>query len=217
MAVGRTGDAAEELARAYQLDRVTPSVALNLASARLQAGEFGHVKEILDLERDSSYPWSAFSLRVDDRLFQRDWAGLTRLTSAIPHGIPPDWALAFRLYGETATALAHRDDTQYAALRARLRNESTANPDTDGALNAIQAAVAADRSSNLLMYGHWVPLFAVDLVELRRNPRLPGLLANWGLFDYWRTTGQWPDFCAEPGLPFDCKAEARKYASAAHS
>jgi TolB-like protein/Tfp pilus assembly protein PilF/transcriptional regulator with XRE-family HTH domain len=228
-AVGRNGDAANELARAYELDRVTPSVALNLASARLQAGEFEDVMDILDLERDSLYPWPVFNLRVEYHLFQRDWAGLARQTSTIPHYIPPDWAQVFRLYGETATALAHRDDTQYAALRARLRNMSTAQPDsdavqfltalgdTDGALNAIQAAVAADRSSNLMMYGNWVALFADNLVELRRNPRLPGLLASWGLFDYWRTSGQWPDFCSEPGLSFDCKAEVRKNTSPAHS
>jgi hypothetical protein len=221
--VGRNRDAADELARAYQLDRVTPAVALNLAQARLRAGEFEDVKEILDLERDSIYPWPVFDLRVDSHFSQRDWAGLARQTSAIPPYIPPRQAPVYRLYGEAATALAHRDDTQYAALRARLRNVSTTDfgevpqfltalGDTGGALDAIQTAVAAERSSNLLLYDSWSSLFEEDLVELRRNPRVPGLLARWGLFDYWRTTGQWPDFCAEPGLPFDCRAEARKAA-----
>ena len=31
-----------------------------------------------------------------------------------------------------------------------------------------------------------------------------------GLVDYWRTTGKWPDFCSDPSLPYDCKAEAAK-------
>jgi hypothetical protein len=31
-----------------------------------------------------------------------------------------------------------------------------------------------------------------------------------GLFDYWRKSGRWPDFCFEEELPYDCKAEAAK-------
>jgi len=40
-----------------------------------------------------------------------------------------------------------------------------------------------------------------------------GLAARIGLADYWRATGQWPDFCAEPGLPYDCRAEAARLAA----
>jgi DNA-binding winged helix-turn-helix (wHTH) protein/TolB-like protein len=46
--------------------------------------------------------------------------------------------------------------------------------------------------------------------ELQRDPRFIALAAKLGLVDYWRATGKWPDFCAEPGLPYDCKAEAAK-------
>jgi hypothetical protein len=38
------------------------------------------------------------------------------------------------------------------------------------------------------------------------------LMARLGLVDYWRASGHWPDFCSEPGLPYDCKAEATKLA-----
>jgi len=43
------------------------------------------------------------------------------------------------------------------------------------------------------------------------------LAARVGLVDYWRTSGHWPDFCFEPGLPYDCKAEAAKLALTATS
>jgi hypothetical protein len=33
------------------------------------------------------------------------------------------------------------------------------------------------------------------------------------LLDYWRASGKWPDFCFEPDLPYDCKAEAAKLAA----
>jgi hypothetical protein len=45
---------------------------------------------------------------------------------------------------------------------------------------------------------------------MRRDPRFMSLAAKLGLVDYWRSSGKWPDFCSEPGLPYDCKAEAAK-------
>jgi tetratricopeptide (TPR) repeat protein len=53
-------------------------------------------------------------------------------------------------------------------------------------------------------------LFRPNLAPLRRDPRFMPLAARLGLVDYWRSTGKWPDFCSEPGLPYDCKAAAAK-------
>ena len=53
-------------------------------------------------------------------------------------------------------------------------------------------------------------LFSPLGADLRRDPRFIGLAAQLGLLDYWRSTGKWPDFCAEPGLSYDCRAEAAK-------
>jgi adenylate cyclase len=59
-------------------------------------------------------------------------------------------------------------------------------------------------------------LFFPHGMALRRDPRFIALAAKLGLVDYWRATGKWPDFCAEPGLPYDCKTEAAKLAGARH-
>lgn len=55
-------------------------------------------------------------------------------------------------------------------------------------------------------------LFTSQAAPLRRDRRFMSLMATLGLVDYWRTTGNWPDFCAEPGLPYDCKALAARLA-----
>jgi len=113
-------------------------------------------------------------------------------------------------------------------LLSRLRSETAADPeyraqfltalgDTDGALDAIQAWVTAERSGSLMTYCAWDALFSQNLAPLRQNPRVPQLLARWGLLDYWRQSGKWPDFCGEPGLAFDCKAAAGKKTSPSHS
>jgi hypothetical protein len=59
-------------------------------------------------------------------------------------------------------------------------------------------------------------LFYPEMKALRADPRFMALAARLGLVDYWRTTGHWPDFCSEPGLPYDCKVEAAKAAGARH-
>lgn len=51
--------------------------------------------------------------------------------------------------------------------------------------------------------------------NLRRDPRFMEVAARIKLVDYWRTSGHWPDYCAEPGLPYDCKTEAAKVLAAA--
>jgi DNA-binding winged helix-turn-helix (wHTH) protein len=54
-------------------------------------------------------------------------------------------------------------------------------------------------------------LFAQNTAPMRRQPRFMALTAKLGLAAYWKATDRWPEFCAEPGLPYDCKVEAAKY------
>jgi hypothetical protein len=57
-------------------------------------------------------------------------------------------------------------------------------------------------------------LFGPEAAGMRRDPRFMQLANRIGLVRYWHATGKWPDFCAEPGLPYDCKAEAARMAAA---
>ncbi len=51
--------------------------------------------------------------------------------------------------------------------------------------------------------------FLPQLREFRRDPRFMPLAARVGLAEYWLTADRWPDFCAEPDLPYECKSAAR--------
>jgi tetratricopeptide (TPR) repeat protein len=53
-------------------------------------------------------------------------------------------------------------------------------------------------------------LFRPWTANVRRDPRFMRLAQRVGLLDYWRKSGSWPDFCAEPDMPYDCKKEAAK-------
>jgi DNA-binding winged helix-turn-helix (wHTH) protein/TolB-like protein len=58
----------------------------------------------------------------------------------------------------------------------------------------------------------WDPeiMFMPAAAALRRDPRILDLAHRHGLVLYWATSGKWPDFCAQPHLPYDCRAEARR-------
>jgi DNA-binding winged helix-turn-helix (wHTH) protein/Tfp pilus assembly protein PilF len=57
-------------------------------------------------------------------------------------------------------------------------------------------------------------LFSAVVSPLRQERRFMDLAERLGLAAYWRTTGRWPEFCSQPGLPYDCKTEAARTASA---
>jgi tetratricopeptide (TPR) repeat protein len=54
-------------------------------------------------------------------------------------------------------------------------------------------------------------LFRPAFRDVWRDPRSMAAAAHLGLLYYWKTSGNWPDFCSDPKLPYDCKKEAAKY------
>jgi len=45
----------------------------------------------------------------------------------------------------------------------------------------------------------------------RRDPRVMELFDATRQLDYWLETGNWPDYCAHPELPYDCEEAAQRY------
>src|SRR5439155_8390003 len=54
-------------------------------------------------------------------------------------------------------------------------------------------------------------LFLPEFAKLRADPRFMKIAAERGLVRYWRSTGNWPDFCSDERLTYDCKKEAANY------
>ena len=52
--------------------------------------------------------------------------------------------------------------------------------------------------------------FRPQMKKFRSDPRFMIVAKRAGLVDYWQKSGEWPDYCADPDLPYDCKAEAAK-------
>ena len=56
----------------------------------------------------------------------------------------------------------------------------------------------------------WSELFSPDAAGLRADPAFFRKMADLGLARWWVTHNRWPDFCAEPGLTYECASEAEK-------
>src|SRR5579859_5552721 len=155
-----------------------------------------------------------------------EWAGRWREAGALFH----DPASRPPLDPRTAEALdaaiaAHETHTATDIAKARRVALSIApNSELDSAV-AIEALaglglvddafILAGRSASAGTMGdHVADLFDPSTAALRRDLRFMPLAARLGLVDYWRSSGHWPDFCSEPGLPYDCKVEAAKLAAA---
>lgn len=63
-------------------------------------------------------------------------------------------------------------------------------------------------------HGKWSILFGPSSTSLRRDPRFFATMARLGLVAIWSERGQWPDFCSEPGLRYDCRVEAARLTAA---
>ena len=52
------------------------------------------------------------------------------------------------------------------------------------------------------------PLFYPEMKAFRHDARFMPFAKRLGLVDYWKRSGHWPDFCADPDIPYDCRKVA---------
>jgi hypothetical protein len=126
----------------------------------------------------------------------------------------------FEMEGALLAAMKNRTPANIAKLR-RIASAAPPGPNAlkSSAIQALSmlglvddAFAAADTyTPGMPMSGADAEfLFFTSTKAMRRDSRFIKLAAKFGLIDYWRESGHWPDYCSEPGLPYDCKTEADK-------
>lgn len=210
--VGRMSDAISAARRAAELDPLSPAVTTQLIMVLAYGGQMNEARQELaraeqlwagtDALGDALW---AFHLRYGDPVLAKkyageSWDGLELYLNAradptpanvekMDAGLRPLYSreLNGSNFGWTVQALAEFERVdEVLALLARSPTDMVAN------------------SSYLF--------FRPGLAPLRRDPRFMAVAKRIGLVDYWRSSGKWPDFCSDVQLPYDCKAEAAKYA-----
>lgn len=214
--VGLMTGAVDDAQRAAQLDPLSPAMRNGYIGALAYAGRMDAAQaELLEAEQ----LWPGATTLVD-----------ARYRLSLRYGDPAD---ARRLQDAgVVTGGSHLRDL---FLKARM-NPTPANvdqavafawsiyrraPESVGEL--IQVLGEFDREEELLpILTSWnrpeeVPftadvLFRPPLREMWHDPRFMRVARAFGLLKYWLESDTWPEFCADPDLPYDCKAEAAKLA-----
>jgi DNA-binding winged helix-turn-helix (wHTH) protein/tetratricopeptide (TPR) repeat protein len=218
--VGRIRDAIESGRRAVELNPLSPNYRGGAALGLAHAGDSQAARQEIAaaealwpgtwqirfvrfaLERDFGDPRIALAMLDDSRNFiflgspeERHQMGLYLRARADPTPANVDASLA-----SYAASLRGGPQTGLRYLQALGRFGRT-----DAAFRLSyrpELAFLLRNRTEVLFYPHMRPM--------RRDPRFMALARHLGLLQYWRSSGIWPDFCSEPDLPYNCRAEARR-------
>lgn len=221
--VGRIAEGAARHARAYQLDPLSAPVVAQYAWCLLRIWETSRAEAVIDetIRRWGAGDWGLWYLKFE--LFMRRgefaaaraWIDETNRISSHPTDAANLLAVQKQLVAFAAAtdpAMAEREKRELLAAVGRSAAQYPAVVrtligvgDHDTAFEIARQQIAAGSRwfrGSALMHG---PATASFLAE----PRVMELFAANGLAAYWLETDRWPDFSAQPELPYDCRALAR--------
>jgi len=210
MTVGRNNDAVVDAERTARLDPLASYSRSEYIRALAFSGRLSRAFE----ELSAFQPFSPVAMNLTDTTFRLN----------MRYGDPQPALKILRAYGTSkaheAFLMARIEPTQENIERAvALASGFASERGSYAAASEVLAAFGRDDEVfEMLMR---VPreradlfllqtLFRPTLEKLRQKPRFLSVAQRFGLLDYWRRSGKWPDFCNEPGLPYDCKTEAAK-------
>jgi hypothetical protein len=223
--VGRVDDARNARSHAYLLDPLTSAIAANYVSQLVHGNRIGDAQAII-ASKSHNWPWPMrLHAQLDLLTFTKDWAGVLQLLDD-PRSqtwLGSDFHSAAR---KSVLALTSQDPKQVeSALMAWKENFSSRFlaervnfvlllGDLETALAIVEAHFLPPASGQRLDEPFYGSLFREEFAPLRRDRRFLNVVTHWGLLDYWRQSGKWPDFCSDPQLTYDCRAEADRLIAA---
>ena len=217
--VGRGHDALPWFRRAYNVDPLHND---NVFTYAVSLAAEGHPAESQNFQELMRTKWPDSTKTKDAHFWSSMLSGATgEVLNMIadpgqwPMGMNRKsaevWRLALTASNDNSARLrAIRAIKDSAADGSLLRGEAllllSLLNDVDGAFAQAQEYEPSDP--------RWGPfLFLEPTQVMRLDPRFMPLSVKLGFAAYWRASGQWPDFCRSPDLPYDCKKEVDKLAA----
>jgi DNA-binding winged helix-turn-helix (wHTH) protein len=217
--VGRLGDAVASARLAVTLDPLAPAQRQTLIRALGSAGEVGAARA--EVNRLSRMWPDSFYARLARQTFEARYGDPRRALQSlddIDNGRlrSPGASPYMRLFLEARISRSPAAvDAMARAFAAALRS----HPDwvwyvlqSFGEFGLVDESYRQVVEPETLGPLQWASetLFRPQMRAFRRDTRFMPLANRLGLVRYWHSSGQWPDFCAEPELPYNCRAEARR-------
>lgn len=217
MFVGRTREAVTDAQRAVKFDPLSPSARKTLVLAYAFAGQLEAARAEL---REAERIWpGAMNLMSARHLIDLRYGDARAALALLTTGEIGAWNV-----DETRAFLEARIDRSPRKVERALEEARAHFAREPESLSNLSQSLAEFRRLDELIQillttdPDLIPflpgvLFRPQFSALHRDRRFMVISERLGLLDYWRTSGKWPDFCAEPALPYDCKAEAAKLAA----
>ena len=213
--VGRLQQSVDYARRAVRADPLSPGVRTPLIFALASAGEIEAAKGAL---KEAELLWPGATNLISARFDLMARYGDPREARAMLRS-----GKVQRKYISPAmdSFLEARIDPSPAKVDHALREARDISERYPG--NYIDALAEFRRKEEIIKslfeYDHGVFVGPVQVFDARyrflhNDVRFMAIMKKWGIqFDYWRKSGNWPDFCYKPGLPYDCKVEAARLAA----
>ena len=217
--VGRMNDAVNDTGRAVQIDPLSPANQQSFASELAYSGDVAAgYAQLRKAER--LWPNSTTVLLARYRMDLR--FGDAREAQALRR----EFAIQVAQNPAQAMFIEARINPTPKNIDAALEAERTINRQIPPFIASLVQALAyfgrKDEVIDLLInypggrYREYIGynaevLFRPMMRDVWRDPRSMAGAAHVGLLHYWKASGQWPDFCFDPTLPYDCRKEATKY------
>ncbi len=217
--VGRMNDAVADLSQALQLDPLSPATQQSFASELAYSGNVAAgYAQLRKAERlwPNSMTIGMARYRMDLRFGDPREAQQLYLKYPVQLGQNPAQAkfIEARISPtpqniEAAIEPARKLNRQFPPFIADLAQSFGQFGRKDEAIDLL-INYPGGRWSEFIGYNAEV-LFRPAMREIWRDPRSMAGAAHVGLLHYWKVSGNWPDFCFDTTLPYDCKNEAAKY------
>lgn len=212
--VGRMGEAIIDVTRAVQLEPLSPAIRNAYISTLAYGGRISMAEKALD---QAERLWPGTSSVRDARFryhlrYGNPSEALELLQSGI-EGIEP-------VHEVHKAFLEARIDpnSQNIARAVELSRAGAVKLEDFGFLGQALGEFGREEAlyeelakwKGPLPAGQAHTFFRPTLKKFRQDPRFMVVAERLGLVDYWQKSGKWPDFCLQPDLPYNCKAEAAK-------
>ena len=215
MEVGRMKDAVNDARRAAQLRPFSPRAQESYISALTYAGHIDVAEQEL-AKAEALFPGASSFAEARYRLNLRYGSAEDALKRLQQGELPLLPGQEDFLKARIAPTSAN-----VAAAIARARKRLDGSPITSA--DYVQTLAAFGRTDELFTFLLTLPrtyqtgfegvLFRPPFRAFWHDPRSMEIAARFGLVEYWRTSGHWPDLCSWPDLPYDCTKEAARLAA----
>jgi tetratricopeptide (TPR) repeat protein len=214
--VGRMEDAVADAEKGVELDPLSPIAAASRINALMYAGQLTNAKDeiasaykIWPNDPDLKAADFGFSMRYGDPRH-----GEQLVTKVLTNQRDQDMLPVRKVLIARENPTQANVEEALSAWRAAMESFPPAANHyllALGTFGRMEEALRLAANSKLRPFLETQIFFRPEFEKMRHDPRFMAVAAQYGLVRYWKSSGNWPDFCSDVGLRYQCKTEAAKY------